>query len=121
MTGPATLVDAYCRAWSDPDPAQRKKLLNTALAPDATYTDPRADCRNPGELLAHIAKILADRPGARIELTSRVDMHHNVARFHWQVVMPDGTKLPEGIDFVEFTPDRSRIRSIVGFFGPLAR
>ena len=121
MTDPAALVDAYCRAWSDPDPAQREKLIQQALSPDATYTDPRADCRNPQELLAHIANILAARPGARIMLTSQVDVHHKVARFHWQVVMPDGTKLPEGIDFVEFTPDGSKIARIVGFFGPLAR
>jgi hypothetical protein len=41
-------------------------------------------------------------------------------RFAWQVILADGTRLPEGIDFAEITSD-NKIRRIMGFFGPLAK
>jgi hypothetical protein len=50
-----------------------------------------------------------------------VDVHHGIARFAWHVVQADGTCLPEGLDIAELSPDGTRIRRIVGFFGPLRR
>ena len=113
------LVDRYCQGWSDPDPQARARLLLGALAPGATYTDPRADKLSIDQLLAHITRTLAARPGSIVQRTSVVDVHHDVARFHWHVVLPDGTTLPEGIDFIELHENSQRIGRIVGFFGPL--
>jgi len=113
----ADLIDRYCEGWSAPDPADRERLLRETLAEDAIYCDPRADNLNVGELLQHIANVQASRPGAKVIRTSLVDGHHNLARFHWCVVLPDGTRLPEGIDVVEFADEK--IRRIIGFFGPL--
>ncbi len=70
-------------------------------------------------LLAHIDAVIARRPGARVVRTTRVDVHHDLARFGWRVVQADGTTLPEGLDLAELSED-GRIRRIVGFFGPLA-
>ncbi|UGT41493.1 nuclear transport factor 2 family protein [Nocardia yamanashiensis] len=111
------LIDTYCRAWSDPDPARRRTFLGQVWAPDATYTDPRIQTVGPEELLAHIETMIARRPGARVVRTSRVDQHHEVARFAWRVVQADGSALPEGLDLAELTDD-GRIGRIVGFFGP---
>lgn len=114
------LIDTYCAAWSDPDPDRRRELLAGVWSNDATYTDPTVHAASIGDLLAHIATAAARRPGARVIRTSRIDTHHDVARFAWRVVQADGTMLPEGIDFAEITRD-GRIRRIVGFFGPLAK
>ncbi len=94
------LVDRYCLAWSDPDPARRRTLLAEVLAPDATYTDPRVHADTLEGLAAHIDRVLAQRPGARVLRTSSVDLHHGMARFAWHVVQADGTALPEGLDVV---------------------
>lgn len=114
-----SLIDRYCAAWNEPDEEQRKALLEAVWAERATYTDPRADTVGADELLTHIAKVRASRPGAKIVRTTAVDLHHGVARFGWRVVEADGTPLPEGIDFVELTSDGKRIERIIGFFGPM--
>ncbi|MBT1157394.1 nuclear transport factor 2 family protein [Aminobacter anthyllidis] len=114
-----SLIDRYCAVWNEPDAVRRKALLEAVWTERATYTDPRADTVGADELLAHIAKIRASRPGAKIVRTTAVDLHHGVARFGWRVVEADGTPLPEGIDFVELAPDGQRIERIIGFFGPM--
>jgi hypothetical protein len=119
MTEFERLVDQYCEGWSCPAAEAREALIRGSLTDDATYTDPRADHLNVPELLDHIAKIQESRPGAKIVRTSVVDSHHGLARFHWHVALPDGTTLPEGIDVIELSADGTRIRSIIGFFGPL--
>lgn len=113
------LIDRYCAVWNEPDEAARAALLKSVWAERATYTDPRADTVGAEELLAHIGRIRAGRPGARIARTTAVDVHHGVARFGWRVVEADGTELPEGIDIAFPSPDGSRIERIIGFFGPM--
>jgi hypothetical protein len=113
------LIDDYCAAWSEADAARRAALLARVWSPGASYTDPRAQLVGADQLAAHIAKVLAQRPGARVVRTSAIDLHHGLARFTWRVVQADGSMLPEGIDFAEISPDGKLLR-IVGFFGPLA-
>jgi hypothetical protein len=47
-----------------------------------------------------------------------VDLHHDVLRFAWRMVLADGRALPDGIDFGELGPD-GKLARIVGFFGPV--
>jgi len=116
---PEELIDSYCRAWSDPDPVVRKAFLAGVWAEGAVYVDPPAHPSGFIELLDHIERVQAQRPGAQVLRTSRVDVHHDVARFTWHVQLADGSTLPEGIDFVDLTADRQQIRRVVGFFGSL--
>jgi ketosteroid isomerase-like protein len=113
-------IDRYCEAWSDPDPVRRAAALADVWAADATYTDPIVHAEGAKALLEHIAGVHAQMPGARIVRTSEVQVHHDVARFAWQVVLPDGKTLPEGLDLAIFDGSH-RIKRIVGFFGPLAQ
>ena len=115
------LVDLYCRAWSDPSPERRAELMHAALAPDASYTDPTVHAGSVAELLAHITRVQARRPGSRVERTSQVDRHHGVARFAWHAVEADGNPLPEGIDLIFLSTDGAKIERIIGFFGPVKR
>ena len=108
------LIDRYCEAWSLPDAAARASALRDVWAGCATYTDPTAD-----PLLAHIAQVQATYPGVRVERTSAVDLHHGLARFGWQLLRADGSRLPEGLDIAQLSADGLRIESIVGFFGAL--
>ena len=116
----SSLIDRYCAVWSDPSESRRAELLASVWGSDATYTDPSVHAATAEELLAHIAKVQARRPGTTVVRTSRVDVHHGVARFAWHVVQADGTALPEGLDIAFISPDGTRIERIIGFFGPLA-
>lgn len=111
-------IDRYCEAWSDPEPAARAAALAEVWAEGGRYTDPRADARDSEALLAHIAGVLAQRPGARVVRTSAVQQHHGFARFAWRVIEADGTMLPEGLD-IAMIGDDGRITQIIGFFGAL--
>ena len=114
-----TLIDRYCEAWSLPDPAARAAALHEVWADGATYTDPTVHADGADALLAHITHVHAAYPGARIERTSAIDVHHGMARFAWQLVLADGSRLPEGLDIARLSTDGTRIESITGFFGPL--
>jgi hypothetical protein len=110
------LIDTYCAAWNDPEPAARARLLGEAMTPDATYTDPIVHAAGPAELLAHIERVREKRPGARVLRQGAVDAHHHVARFHWHVSGPDGAMLREGIDIVTLSADGAKLTTVIGFF-----
>jgi SnoaL-like protein len=109
-------VEDYVAAWNEPDAAARTKLLDSCWAEDATYLDPNADLRGRSALGAHITKMQAGRPGARIEFMSGIDLHHNVVRFLWRLVRGDGSTGDVSIDFGEVDASGKLVR-IVGFFG----
>ena len=113
------LVDTYCRAWSEPDADAHRALLDQAWDEDGTYTDPLARVVGRAALHAHIGASFAGFPGMVITATSAVDVHHDKGRFTWQLALPDGSVPVAGTDFVQVTTE-GKIRSIVGFFGPLA-
>lgn len=117
----SSLIDRYCEVWSEPDESRRAELLASVWAPHAAYTDPSVHAASAEELLSHIAKVQARRPGSRVVRTSKVDVHHGIARFAWHVVQGDGTALPEGLDIAFLSSEGTRIERIIGFFGPLAR
>ena len=118
---PTALIDTYCQVWSEPKEERRAELLREVWADSATYTDPTVHTRGATELLAHITKVLARRPGSRVIRTSQVDIHHGIARFAWQAIEANGNELPEGIDIAFISADGARIERVVGVFGPLKR
>lgn len=115
------LIDKYCQAWSEPTEARRAQLLHEVWADQAAYTDPSVHAQGAAELLAHIATVLARRPGSKVVRTSLVDDHHGMARFAWHAVEANGNELPEGIDIAFISQDGQKIERIIGFFGPVKR
>jgi hypothetical protein len=116
------VVLAYIEAWSTPEEAARRDLLDVSLADDALYTDPAYEVRGREEIASHIGRSLSGEAyggaaaGARIPISSGVDQHHGLFRFSWVMVDPQDQPLLEGIDFVELAGD-GRLQRITGFFG----
>ena len=116
------VVLAYIEAWSTPDEATRRELLDMSVADDASYTDPAYEARGKEEIASHIGRSLSGEAydgaggGARIPISSGVDEHHGVFRFCWVLVDTQGQPLLEGMDFVELAAD-GRLQRITGFFG----
>ncbi len=53
------VVLAYIEAWSTPDAAVRRELLDMSLAEDGTYTDPAYEVRGKEELADLIGRSLS--------------------------------------------------------------
>lgn len=114
------LIDSYCRVWNEEHASTRKALLDKVWGFDAVYTDPTVASATKEQLLKHIGAVRENRPGAKIVRTTIVDCHHGVARFGWQLVRADGSRMPEGLDIAFISADGSRIERIIGFFSTLA-
>ena len=110
------VLKAYCAAWSEGDAAKRRALLEIAWAEHGLYQDPRREARGRDSLHAQIGEFQAQFPGARIELTSGVDAHHDRIRFGWRSVLADGTVPVQGVDCGRVGAD-GRLTEIIGFFG----
>src|ERR671918_2461381 len=88
------VVLAYIEAWSTPEAAVRRELLEVSLAEDATYTDPAYEVRGREELVDLIGRSLSGEAyngagaGARIPISSGVDQHHGMIRFSWVMIEP---------------------------------
>lgn len=115
------LIDRYCSVWCEADPGKRAALLESVWGTDATYTDPTVNELSKSDLLAHIARVQAARPGAEVRRTTVVDEHHGVVRFGFEVLGRDGAVLRHGVDFACLDADRERLKRVIGFFGSLAR
>ncbi|HLJ01068.1 MAG TPA: nuclear transport factor 2 family protein [Bradyrhizobium sp.] len=109
-------VARYMAAWNEADATIRRTLLEQCWADDGVYIDPNVQLAGREQLLQHIAKVQAARPGARLEFVSGIDIHHHVVRFLWRLVRIDGTIGDTSIDFGEIGPD-GRLVKMVGFFG----
>lgn len=116
MPKPAEVINDYMAAWNEPDAAKRKPLLERCWADDGRYVDPPSDATGRDALDAVIAGMHAQQPGARIDLTSGIDQHHDQVRFSWAFIGADGKTAIEGIDAGELAPD-GRLRRITGFWG----
>ena len=116
MTSMSQVLKAYSAAWSEPDADKRRSLLIESWAEDGLYQDPASEAIGRDSLHALIGKVHARFPGARIELTSGVDAHHDRIRFAWRMVLADGAVPVQGIDCGRIGAD-GRLTEIIGFFG----
>lgn len=110
------VLSAWDRAWNEPDPAERRRLLDEALTPDAELLDPTVAVRGRDAIAERIGGFGERFPGARVEITSGVDEHHGVARYAWTIYDAGGSSLLDGLDVVERAPD-DRLRRVIMFFG----
>jgi len=110
------VVNAYMAAWNEADEGKRRRLLEKAWADDGAYTDPQSDVAGREALVELIGGMHGQMPGARIDVRSKTDLHHNKLRFAWRFVSGDGSMTIDGIDFGELADD-GRLAKIVGFWG----
>lgn len=113
-----TLVNRYCEAWFHPEPTERRRLLTETFAPDGVYVDPGVRIEGSAALLAHIDRVIADRPGFALERTGFVDEHHGFLRFGWRRLGAGGFRSPECIDICQVSSG-GKLALVIGFFGPM--
>ena len=126
----SNLVRQYASAWAKTTEHEIETALASCWTPSSTYTDPITETtRGPSELAAAVLRFQALFPGASLAPTSTLDTHHGFGRFAWLLKTNAEVELngvcysteTEGFDYVEFSPDGTKILKVVGFFGPFPR
>lgn len=112
-------VETYLAAFNATDARQRRDLASRAFAEPATYVDPLVDTAGIDGISEFVSGVQAHYPDHTFRLATGVDVHHDRARFEWELVAPAGDVVVRGLDVAEVAPD-GRLRAITGFLGPLA-
>ncbi|MEU7059547.1 nuclear transport factor 2 family protein [Streptomyces sp. NPDC046197] len=108
-------VARYFEAWNATEPEALAKAVAAAWAPDGGYTDPLAAVSGHDGIAAVISAAHEQFPGFSFRLTGRVDGHHEVARFSWELVSEaDGSAPVAGSDVITLDGE-GRIRAVLGF------
>ncbi|MEV5594539.1 nuclear transport factor 2 family protein [Streptomyces sp. NPDC052496] len=109
----ADAVTRYLAAWNAAGDGTAEAVA-AAFTEDATYTDPLADTAGHDQLAAVIAAVHAQFPGFVFRPLGTPDGHHDLVRFGWELVAPDGSAPVAGFDVAALAAD-GRIRSVSGF------
>ena len=110
------LVERYIETRNETDAQARGAAVAATWAEDAQYVDPLVDVTGRDQIAALIGAVQEQAPGHVFRLLEdRVDAHHNVVRFAWELVPASGGEsLAIGFD-VAVTDDDGRIGSVLGF------
>ena len=114
------VVDGYFAMWNETDPIRRREVIAAIWSRKGSYVDPRLGADGHEALDAMVAAVHEQFPGHRFRLTGSVDVHHDRARWGWELAGPDGgPPVAVGVDFAVLAPD-GRLREVTGFFEPPA-
>lgn len=111
-------VRTYLAAFNEADAGRRHELADSAFAAPAYYTDPLVDTAGLDGISDFVSGVQGKFPDHHFRLASGVDVHHDRARFEWELVAPDGSVVIRGLDIAVVAPD-GRLMGITGFLGPL--
>jgi hypothetical protein len=118
MSDVTTIVDTYLAMWNEADPDRRANDIAAAWSPEGRYLDPMLEATGHAALSEMVAGVHGQFPGHRFRRTSGIDAHHDLVRFGWELVGPDGAVTVAGLD-VGTLDAEGRLRTITGFFGDL--
>jgi len=113
-----TTIDTYLAALNETDAERRTELVAEAWTPDGTYLDPMQEAAGHVGMVELAGGVHAAYPGHTFRRTTEIDGHHDLVRFGWELVGPDGSLTVAGIDVADLAED-GRLRAVRAFFGDL--
>ena len=112
-------INTYMQLINETDAARRAELVGQVWAEDGEWVDPPLEASGHAGICDMVGTIFEHYPAHTFRRTSAVDAHHDVVRFTWDLVGPDGTVAFSGLDVGQLAAD-GRLRRITGFIGDLA-
>ncbi len=110
-----SVIDRYIAIWNEPDAAQRRDLISWAFTEEAVFQDPVFSGEGHAGIETMLESMLAQLPGSRLALIGEPDIHHDWARFRWELFLPDGAEsFIEGTD-IGHIGDDGRFEELIGF------
>jgi hypothetical protein len=116
-TAATAAVDAYFAVWNETEPARRRAAITVAWTDDARYLDPMFSAEGADGIDGLALGVQTQFPGYRFRQTSPVDVHHDRARWGWELVSAEGVPYVSGVDYALLSED-GRLREVTGFFEP---
>lgn len=113
--GLADVIDAWFRAWSDPDAAVRARLLAGCATSEVSMQDQWTCLRGHDDLLQHIAICLQMAPGTKMARAGDPRHCQGTALVDWTATDANGGPRGQGTNVVRLAPD-GRIAGVVGFW-----
>jgi hypothetical protein len=116
MSDVTHLVERYIATWNDTDTVRRRRTIGEIWALDGRYVDPLTVADGPDAIDTTIKVVQARFPGHTFRLAGRVDAHHHLARFTWELAADAGAEpVVVGFDVAVLDDDDGRLREVHGF------
>ncbi|MEO6030834.1 MAG: hypothetical protein ABIP61_02850 [Burkholderiaceae bacterium] len=115
------LIDRHLAANGEPDFHRRAAAVAQVWAADGRLIDPPLQAAGHDTIAAQTQTptLLSHYPGHRFVSTRALGAHNGFARYGWQLQDAQGNAAVEGFDFAEIDAVNGKLKSVIGFFGPL--
>jgi uncharacterized protein YndB with AHSA1/START domain len=110
----AQRVDAYLRAWGEPDGKLRQSLLESCATPGIVFRDAFSATDGLDEMLANLEAVQVYMPGMTLLRDGDVRLSHGTAIADW-TASADGKPRGRGTNVYDLSPD-GLISRVVGFW-----
>jgi hypothetical protein len=107
-------VDAFLRAWGDPDAGRRRALLESCATPEVVFRDAYSATSGREDLLANLEAVQLHMPGIVLARDGEVNVSHGSAIVRWTAER-EGRVVARRVNFYDLSPD-GRIARVVGFW-----
>jgi uncharacterized protein YndB with AHSA1/START domain len=111
--GADAAVDAWFRAWSDPDTHASERTLAEVAAPTVTFRDQFSNLTGIADVLPHLAAARKFMPGISLKRIGDVRHCQGTALADWVAVATDGAERSRGTNVFVFGPT-GKIESVTG-------
>lgn len=91
-----SIIRMYDEAWNTGNVSECRGLSEGALTEDCELVEPRGRFSGREAIVERITGFTDRFPGARVDLTSKVDEHNGFARYGWKIVDGEGGELLAG-------------------------
>jgi uncharacterized protein YndB with AHSA1/START domain len=109
-------VDAYLRAWGEPDGELRRSLLESCATPDIVFRDAFSATDGLDEMLANLEAVQIFMPGMTLLRAGDVRLSHGTAIADWTASAADGSPRGKGTNVYDMSPD-GLIARVIGYWG----
>ena len=109
-------VDAFLRAWGEPDGKRRRELLEACVTREISFRDAFSANEGLEDLLANLDAVQIFLPGAALSRSGDVRLSHGTALADWTATKDGGEPMGTGTNVFELAPD-GRIARVTGFWG----
>lgn len=111
----ADRVDAFLRAWGEPDGKIRRALMESCVTPGIVFRDAYSATEGLDDMLANLDAIQLFMPGMTLVRSGDVRHSHGTAIAPWTAKKENGDPAGTGTNVFDLSPE-GRIARVVGFW-----